>query len=110
MLNCLDERNLPLAAVTSYSTDNAAVNYGKNKSVYQKLSDKNLGLLKANYCFCHVLHNAGKYAVKLIKSRLDIETLANKIYAQFFSSTDKNGDLKICFDFFNMEYVTIFNI
>lgn len=45
LLNVLETRNLPLAAVTSYSADNAAVNYGKNKSVYQKLNDKCPGIL-----------------------------------------------------------------
>lgn len=76
LCDCLKALKLPLSAVTSYSADNASVNYGKNKSVYQILTKENPAILKAN-CFLHVFHNAGKFAVKKIDQKYDIETLAN---------------------------------
>lgn len=93
--------------MTSYSADNAVVNYGRKNWVYQKLQEKHKDLLKAN-CFCQVLHNAGKFALKDVDSKFDIETLANKIYTQFSSSTVRNRELIDCYDFFELEYIKPF--
>lgn len=67
ILDCLEEKKLPLSSVVAYSADNAAVNYGKHNSVFQKLGERIPGLLPAN-CFCHVFHNAAKFACKKIKA------------------------------------------
>lgn len=101
IIACLEKHGLSLNNVTAYSADNAAVNYGKYKSVYQKLSCQNQHILKAN-CNCHVLHNAAKFACK--KLSLDVETLVNKIYSEFSTSTTSRRELQECFDFFNMEF------
>ena len=70
LLSCLQEFKLVLANLCSYSTDNASVNYGKNKSVFKKLTDLNPKILKSN-CNCHVIHNAAKHACKSLS--LDVE-------------------------------------
>ncbi|XP_023217406.1 uncharacterized protein LOC111619818 [Centruroides sculpturatus] len=46
LLNCLQEYKLGLSNLSSISADNASVNYDKNKSVYKKLTDLNLRILK----------------------------------------------------------------
>lgn len=86
LLRTLEDNSLPVSSITSYSADNASVNYGNKKSVFQKLKDKVPGLVKAN-CFCHVPHNAGKYAFKNIDPQFDVETLVSKVYAQFKRNT-----------------------
>lgn len=106
LLRTLEDNSLPVSSMTSYSADNASVNYGNKKSVFQKLKDKVPGLVKAS-CFCRVLHNAGKYAFKNIDPRFDVETLVSKVYAQFKCSTVRMRNLKECFDYFSMEYVTL---
>lgn len=107
ILECLKEKKLPLSSAVAYSADNAAVNYGRKNSVFQKLGEQVPGLLPAN-CFCHVFHNAAKFACKKIPPKYDIETLVNKIYSEFSTSTVKDRNLKECFDFFNLEYVTLY--
>ena len=37
ILSVIEKNNLSLSSVSSYSADNASVNYGKHSSVYQKL-------------------------------------------------------------------------
>ena len=58
-----EKNNLSLSSVSSYSADNALVNYGKHSSVYQKLKLNNSYIVQAN-CNCHVLNNCVKYASK----------------------------------------------
>lgn len=84
IMDCLNIFNLPVENVTAFSADNANVNYGKHNSVYQKLKEKNTFLIKGN-CNCHVIHNAAKYGCRQLS--LDLETLVNKIYSEFWSST-----------------------
>ena len=59
----IEKNNLGLFSVSSYSADNASVNYGKHSSVYQKLKLNNSYIAQAN-CNCHVFNNCVKYAVK----------------------------------------------
>ena len=104
LLNCLQECKLDLSNVSSYSADNASVNYGKNKSVYKKLSDLNPKILKSN-CNCHVVHNAARHACKALS--LDVENLVLKIYAEFSISSKRIKELKDFFDFLELEYDNI---
>ena len=59
----IEKNNLSLSSVSSYSGDNALVNYGKHFSVYQKLKLMNSYNVQPN-CNCHVLNNCVKYALK----------------------------------------------
>lgn len=73
---CLDKYNLNINNVSSFSADNAPVNYGKKHSVYQKLTDINPNILKSN-CNAHIVHNAGRHACK--KVSYDVENLIPKV-------------------------------
>lgn len=101
IMKCLTDLGLPVDNVTSYSADNANVNYGVKNSVYQKLLEINSHIVKAN-CNAHVIHNAAKFAC--VKLPLDITTLVNKIYSEFSSSTVNVRELKECCNFFNLEF------
>lgn len=72
--------------IIAYSADNAAVNYGKNNSVYVHLKQKNNYIFKGN-CHCHILHNCARHASKLLE--YDVETLILKVYAEFAISSKK---------------------
>jgi hypothetical protein len=59
MKETIEENNLKLENIVSFSADNAPVNFGINYSVFQKLKQINNNVIKAN-CNCHILHNAAK--------------------------------------------------
>jgi len=99
--SCLDNHNLNILFVSAYSADNANVNYGARNSVYQKLSEASPSIVKANCC-CHVIHNAGRNACKVLS--YDVETLVLKIYAEFACSAKKVDHLKTFFEEFDLEY------
>lgn len=90
-----------MSYLSAYSADNAPINYGVHNSVYQKLLEKSLGVIKAN-CQCHVIHNAGRNACKMLS--YDIESLVLKVYAEFSNSAKRVAELKIFFEDFDMEY------
>lgn len=98
----IEKNDLDIKNVVAYGADNASVNYGKNNSVYQNLkSSVNNNLIKGN-CHCHILHNAGRHAIKALS--YDVENLVAKVYAEFSNSAKKVEELKLCFDFVEMEY------
>ncbi len=47
---------------------------------------------------CHVIHKTAKFACKKLPPEFDIETLVNKIYAEFSCSITAIGQLKSCYD------------
>lgn len=98
---CLKSHQLKLTSVSSYSADNAPVNYGIHKSVFKKLSETSPGIVKANCC-CHVIHNAGRKACAALS--FDIETLVLKVYAEFSTSAKNLDTLKSFFEDFDLEY------
>lgn len=57
----LTVNSLEVNYVSTFSADNANVNYGKHNSVLTKFVEKNPDILKTN-CNCHVIHNAGNNA------------------------------------------------
>ena len=59
----IEKNNLSRSSVSSYSADNASVNYDKHSSGYQKLKLNNSYIVQVNYN-CHVLNNCVKYALK----------------------------------------------
>lgn len=83
LLKSLEKCCLKVSDISSYSADNASVNYGLHKSVYQKLTNLNKNILKAN-CNCHVIHNSGRNACKSLS--FDVENLVLKIFAEFSNS------------------------
>ena len=92
---------MKLTSVSSYSADNAPVNYGIHKSVFKKLSETSPGIVKANCC-CHVIHNAGRKACAALS--FDIETLVLKVYAEFSTSAKNLDTSKSFFEDFDLEY------
>ena len=77
-----EKNNLSLSSVSSYSADNALVNYGKHSSVYRKPKLMNSYIVQAN-CNCHVLNNCVKYALKAFT--FDVESFVIKTYNSFAS-------------------------
>uniref|UniRef100_A0A3B3QSD6 DUF4371 domain-containing protein n=1 Tax=Paramormyrops kingsleyae TaxID=1676925 RepID=A0A3B3QSD6_9TELE len=97
----LKENGLRLEMISAYTADNASVNYGKYKSVYQKLKADNAGIIKAN-CMAHIVRNGAKYAADRLD--IDIECTINKIYRHFSSSAKRTEELKSLFEFVDQDY------
>ena len=87
--------------VSSYSADNASVNYGKHPSVFQKLKQQNNNIVPAN-CNCDVMNNTIKYALKAFS--FDVESFVIKCYNSFSSSAKISDDLREFSEFLQMEY------
>lgn len=101
LIRITNENNLKVEQITSYSADNANVNYGAHNSVFQKLKNENSRILKAN-CNCHILNNCIKNALNALS--VDVENIVIKIYNEFSSSAGTTKKLKECFEFANIEY------
>lgn len=99
--NRLLEYHLDPQYITSYSADNANVNYGKHHSVYTLLCSTNSRILKAN-CPAHIIHNASKHACDQLP--VDIETLVMKVYSHFSVSASRREELKGFFEFLDLEW------
>lgn len=104
--NKLRENGLQLDMISAYTADNACVNYGKYNSVYQKLKADNAKIVKAN-CMAHIVHNCAKYAGDRLD--IDIESVVNKIFSHFSSSSKRNEELKKIFAFVEEEYHVLLN-
>lgn len=98
---CLEINDLDMKNVSSFSADNAPVNYGEKNSVFQKLRDVHPDIIKSN-CNAHVVHNTGRHACKALT--YDVECLVLKIYAEFSSSAKNVQNLKECFEDFDLEF------
>ena len=90
--------------ISSYSADNAPVNYGRWHSVYQKLKEKNGFIVKAN-CNCHVLHNSVKHSLPSLS--YDVEGLVLKVYSEFSGCPQNCEELKEFFEFVELQYCKI---
>ena len=97
----IEENGLSLQSVSSYSADNASVNYGKHSSVYQKLLLHNKNIVHAN-CNCHIMNNCVKFGLKAFS--FDLESFVIKCYNSFSSSAKKSDDLLEFYQFLNIEY------
>jgi hypothetical protein len=86
----LTENSLSLENISSYSADNASVNFGNHNSVFQKLQQLNPSIQRAN-CPAHILQTADKLDV-------DMGSLV-KIFNHFSSSAKRITDLKNVFQF-----------
>lgn len=97
----LSDNELEINNVSAYSADNASVNYGVNKSVYQKLLLENDNIVAA-HCNNHILHNSAKNALKQLS--FDIENVVLKVFAEFSNSAKKREELKSFFEFCESEF------
>lgn len=101
IIECLTKYELKTDCITSYSADNANVNYGRHHSVYQLLQSDNSRILKAN-CPAHVAHNACKHACDQLS--VDIETVVLKVYSHFSVSASRRENLRGFFEFVDIEW------
>lgn len=99
--SAIESLGLDIQNITAYGADNASINYGKNCSVFEKLKDKKSNIIKAN-CNCHVIHNAAKHSMKVIK--YDVETLVLKVFNEFSMSSKRVEELKECFKFLQQDF------
>lgn len=76
----LENAGLYVKNMSKYAADNARVNYGKHKSVYQKLKLTYTYVLPAN-SLAHILHNATQYAASNLN--FDVKNAVLKIYCHF---------------------------
>ncbi|CAI6376220.1 unnamed protein product [Macrosiphum euphorbiae] len=89
--SAIESLGLDIKNITAFGADNASVNYGKHCSVFEKLKNKKSNIIKAN-CNCHVIHNAAKHSMKVIK--YDVETLVLKVFNEFSMSSKRVDELK----------------
>jgi hypothetical protein len=78
---CVNKCGHNIANVRAYTADNALVNYGKHNSLFQKLTAKNLSILKSN---SHVTHNASRKACKALT--FEVENLILKVFSECSNS------------------------
>ncbi len=104
MKSVFQKYDLQFDNLVAYGADNAALNYGKHQSVFMNLKNHNQNLIKGN-CNCHVLHNCAKYG--LMRIPLGIENLIYKLFNHFATSAKRNGQLKSCYVFCDIEYSKI---
>lgn len=100
----LEENGLGLHMISAYSADNASLNYGRYNSVFQKLKEKNNDIVKAN-CVAHIVHNSAKHAGDRLN--LDIESVINKIFSYFSTSSKRVEELKSVYIFVEKEYQSL---
>jgi len=101
ILNVIIKNGLSMNMVSSYSADNASVNFGKHDGVYKKLQTVNEHLLPAG-CPAHILHNTAKKACDIL--HFDVESLILKVYNSFSISAKRVSTLKEMFDFVDIEW------
>ena len=88
--NSITENGLDMRFVTSYSADNASVNFGCKSSVFTRFKEENNLIIKAN-CNAHVVHNMTKHGMEQLT--VDIESIVLKIFAHFPGSAKRRADL-----------------
>lgn len=90
ILNTLSKFDLDVACVSAFSADKTNANFGRNRSAFTLLKDKNPNIMKAG-CLAHVLNNTFKHAMN--KLNVDVETVILKIYSHFSSSALRRENL-----------------
>ncbi|XP_060089771.1 uncharacterized protein LOC132568204 [Heteronotia binoei] len=101
LCSMLQDNGLSLDRVSSYVADHAAVNFGKHKSVFQKLKQLNKRLIDVG-CKCHVLHNCLKMGKRALS--FNVEVFVTQIYSEFSSSARSTDSLRAFFEFVDAEY------
>lgn len=87
--------------ISAYTAENASVNYGRNKSVFQSLKADNSGIIKAN-CMAYIVHNCATHAGDRLN--IDIDSVVNKIFSHFSVSAQRTEELKAVFTFVEEDY------
>lgn len=100
-LRRLENAGLNFNRVSSYSADNASVNFGKHNSVFTLLKRENNHILPVG-CPAHMLNNAVRYA--LDRCNFDVENLVLKTYSHFSCNAKRVEELKSFFEFVDLEY------
>lgn len=100
----LKQLGLDLKNVSSYSADNANVNFGIHHSVYQLLLKDNANLYPSQ-CAAHMLHNSVKFAID--KCEFDVEHLVLKVYSHLSYHAKRVDKLKSCFEDAGIQYQNI---
>ncbi len=101
LIESFNNNSIKIDNIIAFTADNASVNYGVRKSVYENLKIQNPRIVKAN-CNAHVLHNTARHAFD--KLPLDIENLIMKIYSHFCNSAKRVESLKSCYEFCAKEF------
>jgi hypothetical protein len=70
----------------SFYADNANLNFGKKKSVYQNLLNDIDAVVEAN-CAAHIIHNCCKHASEVLET--DVKTVILKTYNHFSLSAKR---------------------
>lgn len=92
--------------LVAYGADNASVNYGKFKSVFQHLKRiLNLPNLIAGHCHAHILHNTAKQALKTLT--FNVESFVIEVFSEFSSSAKNLVELKVFFNFMETDYIQL---
>lgn len=104
ILQTLERLGLDIKNVVSFSADNTNANFGKHRSAYTLLRDKNPSLLKAG-CLAHVLSNTFKFALN--KLNYDVEGVVLKIYSHFQASSLRREDLKEFVEYAQLHWVEL---
>lgn len=91
LLSKLEMSGLDVTKMSAYSADNASVNYGKHKSVYQKLKVTQKSVIAAN-CIAHILHNSTRFASGQLN--IDVENIVLKVYSHFSTSASRTAQLQ----------------
>lgn len=106
LIECLKKCGLEKNKLVAYGADNASVNFGKHKSVYQHLKTSlSTPDLVAGHCSAHIIHNAAKKGLNVLE--YDVETFVLKVFSEFSSNAKRVAALKELFDFFDSEYVDL---
>lgn len=100
----IEQNSLNMKNVSSFCADNAAVNFGKNQSVFTELKKINSNIIPVG-CNSHILHNTCKKATNQLK--IDIDSIVMKIYNEFSSSTKRTAILKQFFEWAEIEWTEI---
>lgn len=96
--------------ITSFSGDNAPVNFGNSKrtgstNVFKQLKQKvNINMIGSS-CTAHILHNAMRHACDQLT--IDVEYIAVKIYTHFYRHTVRLRKLKEFCDSIGEAYVKL---
>lgn len=96
--------------ITSFSGDNAPVNFGNSKrtgstNVFKQLKQKvNINMIGSG-CTAHILHNAMRHACDQLT--IDVEYIAVKIYTHFYRHTARLRKLKEFCDSIGEAYVKL---
>ena len=100
MLECLNEKGIPIQNVIGFCADTCNTMFGKNHSVSQLLVSNHPWILPVK-CSCHMINLCSSHAsLKLPKS---LEDLCRNLYAHFHVSSQRRNALAEFQDFLKID-------